>query len=183
MSDSYRISHRAPAEDVDEDTTVRLDHVVQGDVYPGDVLEHPDYYGARTEETIRQVRAAAASGDPGWLVTVYRAVPPGVVRINCGDWVALSREYAVGESARVAGDGTAQGNVISAVVPASALYSEGLLEEWGYQGPDIDTRTTVRQLPRSRGDVRARIDAQVQCRSQGGEARAVDEPRRGGRTR
>lgn len=129
------------------------------------------------------MRAAAASEDPGWLVTVYRAVPLGTTRINCGDWVALSREYAVGESARVAGDGSAEGNVISAVVPASALFSEGVLEEWGYQGPDIDTRATKRQLPRSRGDVRTRIDAQVQCLRQAGGVRSVGEPRHGGRTR
>lgn len=135
MTDSYRISHRAPSFD-EEGTTVRLDQVggAHDQVFPRDVFEHPDWYGGTYDETIRQVRAAAQSGDPDRLVTVYRAVPLGVTQINPGDWVALSRSYAVDESYRSSTDGSADGNVITARTPARTLYSEGYLEEWGYQG-------------------------------------------------
>ncbi|AGW85581.1 hypothetical protein BLAC_07050 [Bifidobacterium animalis subsp. lactis ATCC 27673] len=155
---TYRLSHRAPEYD-DEDTTARLDQVLHSEVYPSDVLEHPDWYGARYPESIRQVRAAATAGDPNRPVTIYRAVPIGVTRINTGDWVALSRSYANDESQRVADDGSAAGNIISARVPASSLYSEGILEEWGYQGPPIETRD---QREHTKTKLRDRINRDVQ---------------------
>ena len=155
---TYRLSHRAPEQD-DEDTNARLDQVLHSEVYPRDVLQHPDWYGARYPEAIRQVRAAATAGDPNRLVTIYRAVPIGVTRINTGDWVALSRSYANDESQRVAGDGSAAGNIITAQVLASSLYIEGILEEWGYQGPPIETRD---QREHTKAKLRDRINRDVQ---------------------
>lgn len=135
MNDDYRISHRAPGFEEDG-TTVRLDQVggPHDEAFPRDVLEHPRRYGATHDEAIRQVRAAARSADPDRLVTIYRAVPRGVEQINPGDRVALSRDYAVGESARASTDGSADGHVITARTPARTLYCEGYLEEWAYQG-------------------------------------------------
>ena len=155
---TYRLSHRAPEQD-DEDTNARLDQVLHSEVYPRDVLQHPDWYGARYPEAFRQVRAAATAGDPNRLVTIYRAVPIGVTRINTGDWVALSRSYANDKSQRVAGDGSAAGNIITAQVLASSLYIEGILEEWGYQGPPIETRD---QREHTKAKLRDRINRDVQ---------------------
>ncbi|WP_460691956.1 hypothetical protein [Neomicrococcus lactis] len=62
------------------------------------------------------------------MVRIWRAVPEGVTTINPGDWVALSKEYATAESYAEGG------HVIYAAARAGDLWSEGLLEEWGYQG-------------------------------------------------
>ena len=59
---------------------------------------------------------------------VWRAVPEGVTAISPGDWVALSEKYARAESQ------IEHAQVITATATASELWSEGLLEEWGYQG-------------------------------------------------
>lgn len=137
--EDYRLNHRAPRRDDEEGTTVALSDILTGDVYPRDVLAHPDWYGGEHAETIQQAKAAA--GNPEAMVTVYRAVPPGVTRINRGDWVTLSRDYAQGHSyGLVAGEGPeSDGVIISAQVKASTIYSEGYLEEWGYDGEtDID---------------------------------------------
>lgn len=124
----YRLSHRAPGPELDG-TTVRLDQVggKHDEVFPRDVRQHPEWYGAQYPATLRQLDRAA--GGPDVEVQVWRAVPQGVTTINPGDWVALALEYAKGESL------AEQGHVITAVVRAGDLWNEGLLEEWGFQGP------------------------------------------------
>lgn len=126
MSD-YRLSHRAPGPEEDG-TTVRLDQVggEHDEVFPPDVRQHPDRYGALHAATIEQVRRVA--GQPDARVQVWRAVPEGVTTINPGDWVALSEQYARAESQ------IEHAQVVTATATASELWSEGLLEEWGYQG-------------------------------------------------
>lgn len=95
--DDYRIAHSAPS---NNGYNKPLDNPVG--IYPDDYADHPDWYGAEHEETIRQVRAA--QGDPDHVVTVYRGVPRGVTRISRGDWVSLSRDYAEQESMGAAAD-------------------------------------------------------------------------------
>lgn len=72
--------------------------------------------------------AALDDSRPGARVRVWRAVPEGVTAISPGDWVALSEKYARAESQ------IEHAQVITATATASELWSEGLLEEWGYQG-------------------------------------------------
>lgn len=127
--DDYRLSHRAPGPDEDG-VADRLDQIGEGNTFPGDALEHPEWFGAEYPETIAQVRLAR---DPDSMVTIYRAVPPGVTEIHPGDWVALSREYATRESYGALPDG-GDAVVISTQVKASTLYSEGSMEEWGFNG-------------------------------------------------
>lgn len=124
----YRSGHAAPGPEEDG-TTVRLDQVGTPDdmVFPRDVTRHPERYGGTHDDGNRQVSAARANPDA--LVSVWRAVPEGVDAINPGDWVAISRDYAVqhGASERAP-------RVLEAKVLARELWSEGLLDEWGYQG-------------------------------------------------
>ena len=84
----YRIMHRAPQPG---DVAVRLDRLLDGTVFPTDVLEHPDWYGQQHLETELQLRRVLRSGDPEARVTIYRSVPAGVTRINRGDWVGVRR--------------------------------------------------------------------------------------------
>lgn len=122
----YRMHHRAPMRDDEEHTTVALADIGNRTVFSADVLQHPDWYDAEHAETIRQIRAAA--GHPDARVTVYRAVPAGVGQINRGDWVALSHEYAQRHSYDLEGPG------VDGTVIASEVFSEGYLEEWGFDG-------------------------------------------------
>ena len=142
---SYRLRHQAPGPDLEEFTTVRLDQLgtEEDQTMPADVLKHPQRYQARFRTTIEQLRRA--SGHPDQTVQVWRAVPRGVSQINPGDWVAISPEYAAGEMQP--GD-----QVITARVRASDLWSEGVLEEWGFQGDtpvraqrDLGATTAERQ--------------------------------------
>lgn len=127
MNDDYRLSHRAPGPEGDG-TTVRLDQVggEHDEVFPADVGQHPERYGALHSTTVDQVRRASGRRDA--RVRVWRAVPEGVTEISPGDWVALSEKYARAESQ------IEHAQVITAEATASELWSEGLLEEWGYQG-------------------------------------------------
>ena len=136
----YRGGHAAPTSDDGYSTPLHATGS-SGGSFPGDVLDSPDLYGAEYDETMTQVRAAA--GNPDHVVTIYRAVPPGVTHINRGDWVALSREYADTHAYDLLGPDQ-DGVVITARVPASAVFTDGnSLEEWGYGGDgSLDTSGT-----------------------------------------
>lgn len=145
MNDDYRLSHRAPGPEEDG-TTVRLDQVggEHDEVFPADVGQYPERYGALHSVTVDQVRHASGQPDAG--VQVWRAVPDGVTTINPGDWVALSEQYARTESLME------DGQIITATASASELWSEGLLEEWGYHGavpPRAEPTATERSLSRA----------------------------------
>lgn len=140
---SYRLRHQAPGPDLEEFTTVRLDQLGTEDdqTMPPDVLKHPKRYQAQYRTGIQQL--LRASGNPGQLVQVWRAVPRGVTHINPGDWVAISPEYAAGEAQR--GD-----HVITTRVRADQLWCEGALEEWGFQGQQpVSAKRDVEVLARS----------------------------------
>ncbi|MGI6797694.1 hypothetical protein [Gordonia sihwensis] len=132
----YRGHHQAPGpDDVAQCfTTLGQDN---DSVYPTDVLVHPDRYGAYNASTAALIRAAQTLD----CLTIYRAVPPGVDTINPGDWVAISEEYARTHSYGLLDgtidDGSTDGVILSVEVPAATLWSEGVLEEWGYHGPAI----------------------------------------------
>jgi hypothetical protein len=67
---------------------------------PADVYDKPHYYtgysGAELRETMAQLRKAR--GNPDAEITIYRGVPKGVNQINDGDWVSLSKNYAINHS-------------------------------------------------------------------------------------
>lgn len=140
----YRISHQAPGPEEDG-TTTSLDQIGKSnEVFPDDVFEHPKNYGLQHESTLKTI--SEVKDNPDAMVRVWRAVPQDIDVINQGDWVALSSEYADGESLA---DG---GHVISALARAGDLWSEGLLEEWGYQGAKTlrhDSGQHVRESTRS----------------------------------
>lgn len=131
MSD-YRVQHQAPGDDGYSNPITRI-----ADSFGDDVLKHPENHGSGEvdPETMAQLRAVAA--DPSALVTIYRAVPPGVSAINDGDWVTLSRAYA--EQHAIHDDNESNDwPIIEQRVPATAVFSDGNdLAEYGYVGPDI----------------------------------------------
>lgn len=130
----YRGHHQAPGPDSGQCFTTLGQ---SNEVYPRDVVQRPDWYGAcsaNTEALIRQARSVHR-------LMIYRAVPPGVETINRGDWVAISEEYArmhsYGLMDGTVDDGSTDGVILRAEVDSGWLWGEGVLEEWGYHGPDL----------------------------------------------
>lgn len=105
-------------------------------MFPSDVLEHPDWYGAINKEGVDQLRDVFSSNVDS--VRIYRAVPTTdsngsmIDTIFVGDWISLSYNYAYGEAMyyKERGEGW---HILTAVVPASNVWTNGdSLEEWGF---------------------------------------------------
>jgi len=126
----YRMTHRAPSSG--NDFNKPLSNL--SGLYPDDIYTNPkayDWYGSyhpddkKTVELIKKVK-----DNPNAEVTIYRAVPKGVTDINDGDWVTLSKKYAIehGES-----NLNGEYDILQKKVKAGDVYSEGnSLNEWGY---------------------------------------------------
>lgn len=89
----YKIQHRIVA---DESNATLDDMTKGGELVPNDFYTHPHYYADTNNESVQESLKVIkeAKGDPEKEVTVYRAVPKGVDKINEGDWISLSKKYA-----------------------------------------------------------------------------------------
>jgi uncharacterized protein YidB (DUF937 family) len=104
------------------------------DVFPDDLYSANGlrYYADGGTDSVADKESykviVAAKGQPDKLITVYRAVPKGVSKINNGDWVTLSPTYA-----KTHGDSHIDGEyvVLSTKVKASDLFNEGSINEFG----------------------------------------------------
>ncbi len=87
----YRGGHR-----VSEEYSEPLHNILEGDMAPRDFYEnihHYNFSGGRSgRESMRAI--LDARDNPDGDTWIYRAVPPGVKKINNGDWVSLSLTYA-----------------------------------------------------------------------------------------
>jgi hypothetical protein len=127
----YRMQHTAP----NKESGVPLHDLTANDnaVYPDDVysLKGPMYYGSGDKADSKAFALARKLKDkPNGSVTIYRAVPPDVDAINDGDWVAITKEYAVEH-----GEGALKGDykILTLKVKASQVYTNGdSIQEWGY---------------------------------------------------
>lgn len=163
--DSYGGGHAPPS-----DGPPLHDLLAEGGWFPDDVYTSPQHYthgggfgpgggGHYDRESIEVVQSVR--GNPDAPVTIYRAVPPNVDRINTGDWVAVSRSYAEqhaegnqtevydpdrewvlneGQPDEVRGKGEwvpgPPWKVIEMTVPARLIRNGGNdIIEWGYWGP------------------------------------------------
>ena len=104
-----------------------------GAAFP-DVYERPELYhhfNSSYDESLAVLQTTR--NRPHQKVTVYRAIPPGWVRqIHTGDWVTLSRAYAE-QHAMQDDDPTNDWPIVSEVVQAEDLTTEGNdVNEWGF---------------------------------------------------
>jgi hypothetical protein len=126
-NEDYRMQHKAPTAD-NYPTGEDLNNVFP-DIYGS---QGKQFYGTgRSDDnfalnTIRNMR-----GNPNKLITVYRAVPENVNSINAGDFVTLTKKYAIdhiGDDARY--------KIIKKIVKSSELASDGnSIHEFGYSPP------------------------------------------------
>lgn len=135
--DDYRMNHR-PA-DPDPESAAPFHHLNHNDnvIFPDDVYTHPHYYTGYPKDRETQRQMQQARGNPEHPVTIYRALPKGHTKINTGDWVTPSAQYAKGHAAQE--DPDHDWLVIKAIVPAKHLWTQGdELSEFGYHGPTIE---------------------------------------------
>jgi hypothetical protein len=130
-TDNYRMRHQAPtrADDFGSPAT-DVEEMMPG------FYKNPNLYGSGYAQADKESRSVIMSiqGKPNAPVTIYRAVPEGVDKINPGDWVTLSPTYAKehGESNVLNG-----GKILSQVIPAKNLWFNGdSVNEFGYDPVD-----------------------------------------------
>jgi len=98
--------------------------------------KNPNLYGSGYAQADKESRSVLMSiqGKPNAPVTIYRAVPEGVDKINPGDWVTLSPSYAKEHGRSNVSSGFA---VLSKVIPAKDLWFDGdSINELGYDPVD-----------------------------------------------
>jgi hypothetical protein len=96
-----------------------------------DFYARPNIYTTGMDQSDRESVAALQriKNKPNEMVTIYRAVPKEVDRINPGDWVTLSPSYADSHLL----SNLEEGHVISMKIPAKDLWFDGdSINEFGY---------------------------------------------------
>lgn len=127
----YYMSHRAPDGLDDEDA--KAAHELN-QIFPSDVMEHPDWYCGDVDVKAINV-LKSVQGNPEALVTVYRSAPNDVKQINNGDWVTLSKSYALQHGMQ--DDPKNDWGVMEAKIPVKYLWTEGNdLNEFGVSFPE-----------------------------------------------
>lgn len=130
LEDDYRGVHRAPTSDVSNASLDDLEEVFP-DIYTPNGLR---YYGTGEPYDRKTISLMhRARGKPDASITVYRAVPVGVEndKLNKGDWVAITKEYAKFHGDSWVDDG--EYKIIEQKVKVGHIYSDGnSIHEYGY---------------------------------------------------
>jgi hypothetical protein len=140
VKDDYAGQHGAP----DAESGSPIYDVTANGTYPQDFYSHNGlrYYGTGDEALDRSAyqKIQSFKNNPDAMVKVWRAVPwegkgkrPGALggqHLNPGDWVAISRQYAIDH-----GESALNGNyaLIATYRPARELFTAGdSMHEWGW---------------------------------------------------
>lgn len=141
LENEYKISHRPP----DSEYGAPLHDLTK--IYPEDVYEKPHFYTVDPLELESAHLALSYRNKPNRTVWVFRAVPKGVKTINPGDWVTISRKYAI-QHGKHPYDKKQDMLVIAAKVLASSIHTDGnSFAEWGYNG-SAPTKAIISYKPR-----------------------------------
>lgn len=132
----YRVQHTAP----DHHYGCPLYDLTLNGIYPKDVYDNLSHYsdGVSRYDVDSLPKVKLHRNKPDSLVTVYRAIPKDLSKeeskINIGDWVTTSLNYAKDHASDLEGPGK-HGKIVSKKVPAKNLWTDGnSLSEWGYEG-------------------------------------------------
>jgi hypothetical protein len=145
-TDDYRMRHQAPTR-ADEFGSPATD---VEEMMPG-FYKNPKVYGSGYAQADKESRAAIVSiqGKPNAPVTIYRAVPESVDKINPGDWVTLSPTYAK-EHLR---SNVSGGKILSQVIPARDLWFDGnSVNEFGYDPVETNKSADIEKGNPNRDD-------------------------------
>lgn len=135
LNEGYQGEHTAP----DSQSGAPLHDVTANGIYPEDVYSHEGlrYYGTGEDaaDSAMHAKIMRLRGKPKQLILIHRAIPHGLkgAKINRGDWVTLSREYAR-QHGRSALNGKYR--IISKLTNSQDVFTNGdSWHEWGYDPP------------------------------------------------
>jgi hypothetical protein len=125
----YRGSHTAPSKQ--DDVSAPL-HNIAGDVYPEDVYSEKAIRlygtGINDQETFKIIKSV--KDNPKKIINIYRAVPPNVNDINPGDWVSITKKYAINHKKS---NGKPDWKILTKQVKVEDVITDGnSWDEWGY---------------------------------------------------
>ena len=144
VDDGYKMQHEAPMRD---SGAPGHDLTGGGDIYPDDVYTMGQQYYGTGDDALDAQSFAIARGmknHPNKRVTVYRAVPADVKKINTGDWITINRKYAKDHM-----EGEEGWKIIQKTVSARDIYTNGdSIHEWGYDPqPWVSPNSLKRDKP------------------------------------
>lgn len=132
LNENYRGEHTAP----DSTSGAPLHDVTANGIYPEDVYSPQGlrYYGTGDDpgDTKMHAKINRLRGKPKKMILIYRAIPHGLkgAKINRGDWVTLSKKYAM-DHGRSALNGKYR--ILSKIANAQDVFTNGdSWHEWGY---------------------------------------------------
>lgn len=130
QDDDYRGQHSAP----DHTQGSPLYNVTLNGIYPEDFYgpNGQQYYGDMDDPSIYSI-VYGYKNKPNARLIIYRSIPDnleGRIKINVGDWVALTRRYVV---AHGRAEFKGKFKVLTRTVAARDIFTNGdSLQEWGY---------------------------------------------------
>ena len=126
--ENYKGSHKSPNKNYGSPL-----HNIVG-IYPEDVYDDIMQYASDFSQKEAAEIVMKYKDKPDNLIEIYRAVPKNIYKINPGDWVTITKKYAIQHSKHPT-DPKQDLRVISGEAFAKDLYTDGnSLEEWGYDG-------------------------------------------------
>lgn len=129
----YMMAHRPTKSGVyasDISKTTNIEDYPNGEYMPSDVYEHPEWYFQMNEKHSQESMKVLNKirNNPNAEVTIYRATTGD--KINKGDWVTLSKEYAKYHNES---QFNGKGNIVEKKVKATDIqYAGDDINEWGY---------------------------------------------------
>jgi lysozyme len=130
VGDDYRMSHTAPS--IEDPSLDDVTELFGDDIYGPQGARYYGHSGgdAADQKVVNTIQDM--KGNPDAEITIYRAVPEGVDKINEGDWVTIDKDYAI-QHGKHATDPSKDMPVIEMKVKAKELNSDGnSIFEWGY---------------------------------------------------
>ena len=127
--DEYLGQHRPPS----EEDGAPLHDLTQNGVYPDDVYSSKgrSWYGVGDgSDNKAWDKVYTNRGKQNASVSIWRAVPKGVQRINPGDWVTIDKQYAIDHGERSL---NGEYDLLKMRVLAKRLFTDGnSILEWGF---------------------------------------------------
>ncbi|MDR1612586.1 MAG: hypothetical protein LBT97_07350, partial [Planctomycetota bacterium] len=115
----------------DQDVTVNLKNVKDGNLVPADYWTHPQYYQHSPDEFASFHAVKRAVENNFKRIVMYRAVPKNVkeIAVRNGDWITPSLAYAKGEGAGIPGGYRIQRNSVDL---EHVWWDGNSINEFGY---------------------------------------------------
>lgn len=144
----YGLQHRPgnPLENPDEVMTA--DKIGNGEIFPADFLDDAksylpdvgDYGGSEVVKILKSIQ-----GKPEAEVTIYRGAPSNGV-LNQGDWVTLSKDYAMAYAYDGSYSDNSNSKVYAYKAKARDLSFDGdSIHEFGYWGKKQNKGTLIKK--------------------------------------